>query len=389
MIVYFIPILLCLLTPFFRELADSRRWYICLGILLCLFYCFGYMTGSDWRTYEDWYNCLDFNKFYFGYRNEPGYYLYMMLFKKIGVTFWAYFIFTKSLIFIIVYKTIFEYCRESGYLSLMYFLPWFGMYLFIDNPMRNCIAVAIFLLSVRYIIEHKFWKFFGLMLLAASFHFSALVIILFYPFLNRRISTWVYVTLFIIINIIFLNRELLIGILAKLFGMIPYVQNKLITYFLFDSMFAQGKLLSFGMIWQTTLFIMILCYRERITEQIGGDKGLFVFNAAMIYFLLVRFSMTIEVFIRIQLYFSVFLSIAVGLVMLSFNYRSRILYVCLLFMVSSYICFDRTTSSARYVPYSNIVDNVIRNDYPSYSKRFWYNVKHSPYTNRVDYGDEL
>ena len=106
MIVYFIPILLCLLTPFFRELADSRRWYICLGILLCLFYCFGYMTGSDWRTYEDWYNCLDFNKFYFGYRNEPGYYLYMMLFKKIGVTFWAYFIFTKSLIFIIVYRKI-------------------------------------------------------------------------------------------------------------------------------------------------------------------------------------------------------------------------------------------------------------------------------------------
>ena len=59
-VLYYIPILLCAVTPFFKELSDSRKWYVCLGIYLCLFYCFGYMTGSDWKVYEDFYCNLDF-----------------------------------------------------------------------------------------------------------------------------------------------------------------------------------------------------------------------------------------------------------------------------------------------------------------------------------------
>ena len=382
---YFIPIVLCGVTPFVRELSANRRWYVCLGVYLCLFYCFGYMTGADWRVYEDWYYNLDFSKFYYGYSREPGYYLYMMLFNRLGIGFWPFLIFTKTVIFIIIYKTIFDFCRENGYVSLMYFLPWSGMFLLIDNPMRNCIAVGIFIYSVSFVIEHKFWKFLLCMLLAASFHFSALLIIFFYPLLNRNIKTWVYVVLFIVVNFIFADREILVGMLTFVFGKIPFFQNKVFSYLVMDSAFAQGKLFSFGMVWQIFLFVLMACYRERITGQIGGEKGQFVFNAAMAYMLLLRFAMTIDIFSRFQLYFTAFLAIAIGLLILSFDLRSRILYMCLLFAVACYASYDRITSSARYVPYTNYLDYALKGEFPSYSKRYYYNMDHSPFTNEIDF----
>jgi len=384
-VLYYIPILLCALTPFFKEFSDSRKWYICFGVYLCVFYCFGYMTGSDWKVYEDLYNSLDFNRFYYGYTKEPGYYLYMMFFRKLGIGFWPFFIFTKTVIFIIIYKTVFDYCRETGYVTMMYFLPLSGMYLLIDNPMRNCIAIAIFIVSVKFIIEHKFWHFFFCILLAASFHFSALITIFFYPLLNRDIKTWVYVLLFAVINVFFADRDLLIGLITLIIGKIPFVQEKVITYLLLDSVFAQGKLFSFGMMWQIGLFVLMLCYRERITESIGGEKGRFVFNAAMVYFLLLRLAMTVNMFVRFQLYFSVFLAIATGLLIISFEYRSRVLYIGLLCLVSLYICTDKITGSARYVPYSNYIVYSIKGDHPSYSVRYYYNIKNSPFTDAVDY----
>ena len=376
---YFIPILLCAVTPFFKELSNSRKWYVFICAYLCLFYCFGYMTGTDWRVYEEWYTKIDFNRLFFDYYAEPGYYLYMLIFRSLGVGFWPYFIFTKIVVFLIILRTIFSFCEESGYLTLMYFLPWFGMYLLIDNPMRNCIAIAIFVLSARYVIEHKFWKFLLCMLVASSFHFSSFVILLTYPLLNRKISNWVYATLFVLINVVFASRELVTSVVMTLLGNIPYAQDKIVGYLLMGSEYAQGKLFSFGMMWQIGLFILLLCYRERIISYIEGEKGLFVFNSAMLYMLFLRFGMTVEVFARIQLYYAVFLAIAVGLVLLSFEYKSRVIYICVLFLVSCYTCYGKATSSFRYVPYTNVVDYVIRSDYPSYSERYYYNYRHSPY----------
>ena len=376
---YFIPILLCALTPFFKELSANRGWFICCGVYLCLFYCFGYMTGTDWRVYEDWYYSIDFNRLFYDYYAEPGYYIFMLLFRFLGVGFWPFFILTKTVIFIIIYKTIFDYCKESGYLTLMYFLPWFGMYLLIDNPMRNCIAIAIFIVSARFVIEHKFWKFLLCMLLASSFHFTAIVMILVYPMLNHNVKSWIYVLLFLSINIVFSDREMVINVINSTLGRIPYIEKKIFEYLILDSEFAKGKLFSFGMLWQIGIFILLICYRDRIINYIDGAKGLFVFNAVMFYMLFLRFAMTIEAFSRIQLYFSVFLAIAVGLVLLSFDYKSRIIYICVLLLVSLYICFGKITITSRYVPYSNVVSYIIKGDFPSYSERFFYNYRHSPY----------
>ena len=378
MIIYFIPILLCLVSACSRELSDNKRWTLLMGIALCLFLCFGYMTGSDWRPYEFWYENLDFNRFYYGYTNEPGYYLLMWLMKKLHVPFWVFFTLTKTALFILVYKTIFDLCRESGWITLIYYLPSFGVYLFIDNPMRNCIAIGLFMISVKYIIEQRFWPFFFLSLLAATFHLSALFVIPFYPLYQKEVKKSVYVILYIIFNLVFWNRDLIIEMISLVAGLLPYMESKFVSYFLYDSAYAQGETFSLMLIWQTALFVLLICYKERIVEKLG-KYGLFAFNSAMIYFLLVRFNTSIQVIMRLQLYYSVYVSVCVGLLVLSFEWRSRLMYLGVLFMVSMYIYVDRLTGTDIYVPYSNIVEYAAKGEFPSYAARYHYNIKNSPY----------
>lgn len=383
--IYFVPIFLCFVSGFSRELSHNRYWYVLLISFLCLFYCCGYMTGSDWKYYELLYDSIDLNQLFYGYNKEPGYYIYMLLFKLLHVGFWPFFIITKTLVFLLVVKTIFDYTQETGYISLMYFLPWFGVYLFIDNPMRNLIAIAIFMLSVKYIIQRRFWNYLLCVLVASLFHFTALLMLPFYAVLTLNVKRWVYVCLFIVVNVVFANRDFLVLILSSMLKVIPYLQDKVITYFIMDSAFAQGKVFSVGMLWQFFLFALLICGKNRLINGFTNkEHGMFVFNCAMVYFILLRFAMSIQVIGRFQLYFATYTVVAIGMLVLSFKYLSRVPFAILLLIISCYTCWDKITGSARYIPYSNYMEYAIRCDFPSFSKRYYYNIDNSPYTNEID-----
>ena len=53
----------------FIKQANKSAWLKTYLVLLCLFLCFGYMTGSDWRSYEDIYDGSGAALLY--YSNEP------------------------------------------------------------------------------------------------------------------------------------------------------------------------------------------------------------------------------------------------------------------------------------------------------------------------------
>lgn len=197
MTLYFLPIILAFVFYSIKELKHSKlTLYIFTGYL-CVFLCFGYMTGSDWRSYEPIYNEIDFNNLFYNYFFEPGYYIYMLIFKFLKIGFWPFFIFTKVIIFIVFVKIIINLQGNYIYPILMFFIPYYGYYLFIDNPMRNLIAIAIFLISIKYIHEKKIWKYLACILLASSFHFSAIILFPLYWVLDKRISNGIWIFLFI------------------------------------------------------------------------------------------------------------------------------------------------------------------------------------------------
>ena len=267
MILYISAFVFSFLSQFSTQLRVNKQWKFLFLFLLGVFLCSGYMTGTDWRSYEPMYEKIDFSNLFFDYYAEPGYYIYMLLFKMFGIGFWPFFIFTKVICYVIFIKKLIYYSGKYFYLSLTFFIPWFGIYLFIDNPMRNLLAITVFICSIKYILEREKGKYFFMIFLAASFHVSSLIFLLFYFIGNSRVRTNVYIIYFVLFNLVFANREPLIKVIDLLFGNIPYIAYKINAYVVEHNEAAEGRLLSLGMLFHILFFVLLL-WKRKLIESI-------------------------------------------------------------------------------------------------------------------------
>lgn len=84
MFIYFFLLILSLLTHYIPK-AQKTTAELFIVLILGIFFCSGYMTGSDWRNYEICYEDATWNALFNPSRYlEPGYYFYMLLAKSIG-----------------------------------------------------------------------------------------------------------------------------------------------------------------------------------------------------------------------------------------------------------------------------------------------------------------
>lgn len=242
----------------FIKQANKSAWLKTYLVLLCLFLCFGYMTGTDWRAYEQIYKQINFNNLFYNYFQEPGYYIYMLPFRFFNVDFFVFFIFTKILCYIAIVSKLLTYCDKYKYIGLMYFIPCWGFYLFIDNPMRNLIAVSISLYAIKYLLKRKPIPYFTIVIIAMTFHTSACVMIPAYFFMHKNLSTKKIVILYITINVLFANRAILAVIISNVFGFIPYVAGKINSYIESSNIEGAGRVISLGFIIFFTFFVFIM-----------------------------------------------------------------------------------------------------------------------------------
>ena len=64
MVVYFFFFFLILFFSLNKKVGRTKSLDIILLVILCIFLCMGYMTGSDWRQYEPQYNSLTLTEFF-------------------------------------------------------------------------------------------------------------------------------------------------------------------------------------------------------------------------------------------------------------------------------------------------------------------------------------
>ncbi len=376
MAIYLFSILLCFFSAITKQLKDNRIWlFVVLGFL-CIFLCFGYMCGSDWRSYEEMYEAIDIHSLFSTCKVEPGYYIYMFPFKLLNINFWNFFIFTKVVVFCIIFSTIIKYAEEYKFIVIMFFVAWYGFYLFIDNPMRNLIAVSICLIGIRFLLKRNFWKYLAVILIATSFHISAIIMLPVYYYFTKRIASKYYVISFVIIYLLFSTPELFWLIISKLFSWIPYIHRKIDSYTIGKhAEFAQGRLFSLGTIVYVVFFILLMFYRKKIESL---KNGVLLFNAAILYLLFYRIAITIDIFGRMLFYFSIFYSIAIVSLISIFEFSSRLIYIFYLLFLS-FISTTRIFQDFRYIPYTSYIPYFLKGNYPTFEERSDYNYVNSPY----------
>jgi len=325
------------------------------------------MTGSDWRVYED---------IYYGGINfifaEPTYVFLTDILEEWGVDFWWFHIIGKIFCFIVFVKFFNKYA-DNIYLPMMLFLASFGFFLFIDCPFRNLLAIGIFLIGMKYLYERKFMKYYLICILAFTFHASAIITFIFplcmsiYKVKTNRLVA------FYIFFFVFLWFDGIKYILILLSLMLPTIFHRIDIYS--GTNLVSGNLFSIGLILRIICLFFMLLYRDEIINKY--DRGHFIFSFSYVYLILSLVAYTVPLLFRVAYFLSPFYCVII-LYFISFLNIRNLLLVKLFYCIVCLTITYTTVSSVYYVPYTNIIPYIIKNQFPDYFYRSTYNFINTP-----------
>lgn len=168
-----------------------------------------YYVGKDYIGYLNYFDGFTMLQI------EPSFILITIFFRNFNHGFY-YLIFTCTFItYFLFYRSFIS--DKVTYIGLGIFLLLF-MPLF-NNIIRQAIAVSVFYYSVKFIHQKNFLKYFFLILIAASFHYSAIFLLPLYfirkLYLNFSISL-ITILLVIVITISVLHTQIIKDLLMSI-----------------------------------------------------------------------------------------------------------------------------------------------------------------------------
>lgn len=372
MLIYITLILFCFLLSAFKLPKSIENSAL---ILIALFLCFGYMTGSDWYNYEKYYTD-EFLSRIVSLRLEPGYFLVQKIAINLGVDFWVFHIAFKLLVFYSLVSFV-RWFKINIFLFLALFIPEVGFYLFIDCPFRNLIALGIALIAFRKLFENKTVSYFIYVLIAMSFHLSTAILILIYFVYKKNIKIYIVLIAAIIIYAVAFNVDFLISnVYIPLAKISPLISERLITYFQ-DTRYISNEI-SIGAFLRLFVLLILLFFKDVI---ISGDKNRhYVYNLSILFLLIHPFGITMKIFHRLSIFLIPFYIISIIYLLNSLSIKANKYILYLLFMLLSLkLTYSLVTFDYRYVPYSNYMFYWVKKDFPSIEYRYEYNRKYTPY----------
>lgn len=375
-IFFFIIIAIFCINP---KLFQNNKLRILLLVSVCIFLCFGYMTGSDWRGYEIQYNDIQTGNKVNEYKNlEFGFILYNMLFVSFGIDFWIFNIITKCLCFCVLIHFLGKYTNNNYAWGLLFFFSWLAYWDYIDFPMRNMISASIFICSYPCIYDRKLLKFLLYVFFASIFHTSALLLLFVYFFINIDLTRKkVYISLAMIFIFFVVLQNFSKSFLANLEILTKLFSNRGIGYLDTESEMFKGNLFSWGALARVFLFILIFEQGKQIIE--ANKYGKFILSMSFLYMVTYFLGMGIPVLNRLSLFLSVSYCACLSLLPYTFLKKFRLPLYIFVFASSFMILSKAITGSYKFIPYSNYIPYVIKGEYPDFNYRSNYNYINSPY----------
>lgn len=326
---------LCLILNFIAYFQKSD-WGLKLSfILIFIFLGLRYNFGNDYETYIGLFDRIKGdsdlafdNAMYLFY--EPGWMILNWLFRPVG--FFGMTIFLALIYSVTVYKLIKKNIQSKHYWLAVFFVVFNPGFLLVHSTtMRQTVAILIFIWSINFIVNKKNLGFILCILLAATFHYTSLTILLISPFFfdNRKVSI-VYGTLLFGVYLFFF---LFGSFLAPYFGQIVSLFSERYEAYS-DKGTANSGL---GFIFYSSIFLLTLAL-----DKLQDKKIAVFFKIAVVYFMLMPFTLIIEMTARIGMYFSPCVVIVYPFIFKTLKsnvYKYSFLSILLLFTIYQFFQF--------------------------------------------------
>lgn len=380
MAIYILLLLFGFIPIFFRNEKfigyNKVYWYVLVPLIIC----FGYMTGTDWVNYEkewDLINVSNYNPLTDGYE-EPGYWVLCYLFKKAGIGFWEFNILLKLIGYFVFVKIYRYYCGDSLW-GLLYGLVFWMFNSIINFPARNFCAWIIFIWSIPYIEERKWFKYLLSSLLAICFHVSIVMVIPVYFFrvnMTQKQLYWsvFFITLFVLVLGNFRELFWQISQSIEMLGIADRTEGYASGNYRHQELVERTSF-SFGFVARTLIYVLAIYYKNDIVKRY--KHGEFILNMA--FFVVIYDAIVTVIPLLARGYASIMITYCAlfAYVMKVMRIGKSISYsIAFVFLVLFTI---GTVRNYIYVPYSNYLEYAIFKDPLPYGKRVNYNYTNCPY----------
>lgn len=267
----------------------ERMWLPC-SVMLILFIGLRGYVGDDWTGYHTAFVYVQPRDFHFNvfathsFRFEPGFAILAYVCRMIaGGEGFLFFQFVVTVIQVVLLIRFLQRYSSNLALGVIIFLMMSGLIMML-NLMRNTIAILIFLNGLHYIEERRPLPYFITCFLALMFHMSAFLYFPLYFFLHRPINRWVYLTIFIIGNLIVLFKVPVLSVGATIVSqLIGGKVSMMVKAYLEDQhMAALSFNISIGSLERLGTGLIIFLYWDRL-KAIRPANVMFV-NAMVIFF---------------------------------------------------------------------------------------------------------
>ena len=344
MIIYLIIFSIILFSSLqnFNKINDFFR-ILSMGILVA-FIGFRFGVGVDYFSYQDMFLNVDLSTWV-----EPGFF-YLMKFVHIlnGKFFWVTNIVALITVFFI-YKGVTSLTPYFT-LSIFLFLVSPSGYGFVVNGMRQGITAAIFLYSIKFIIEGKFYRYSLILLIGSLFHVSLLVLIPFYfiRFFKFRRNLYVFI---VILSIVLNHLNIFKQILFKALSLTSWSSQYLLIEGVLDNVETSTGL---GFLF-TNIFgiIVIFLVPEKLIRQ---KKYAIIFNFFVIFLIFRNALFSVMILYRLVVYFDWISFIAIPIFLYyTFDLYSRRLLI-MIFIILYSVLFHNALINPRYMLEYNLIN---------------------------------
>lgn len=179
-----------------------------------------------------------------------------------------------------------RYCKKYFYIAIcMFYL--FGGYILSIILIRNCISVMIFLLSIPYLIERDWKKYFLLNILGCFFHASSVFYFPLYFLLGIHFSPVLVFSVWLVGNAVFFLQipvatTLFTAVGEKVLGK----TGSLIISYLNSKQYSVSYGISIGFLERTVTFLVFFLNRKRLREKtdLYFLNMLYLYSFVFLYF---------------------------------------------------------------------------------------------------------
>ncbi len=323
--IYLIICLIIVFFVFFEAIEKSKLSSAFYGAIICIIMVFfaalRNRVGTDWDAY--------YNFYLFGNEKvEPGYIFFNNLFASFGIHYNFFLLFLNIISLYLFYITLKNYA-VFFVISLLLFYSELFLYLNFSG-IRQAMAISILIYSIKFCLNRKLLPFLSCVLLAFSFHTTAVIFVFAYFIPKRKFNK----KEFFLVGILFAMLSTIVFAIANLLeGDLAYKAKFYLE--LQENAPNLIQLYIVGILKRSIMLIIVLLFGKKLLET---NNGIYFLNLYLVGFgiYLSTYLIAPDIGVRIGSYFLIFEIFLAGNLLLTNQKLTNRLIIVTIFTIQAF-----------------------------------------------------